>query len=299
MPIYELAALGASLCFAIGGMLAVEPSRALGAIRFNRIRMLIMAAILFAVSLVTGGINSLSIEAFPILLVSGIVGIFLGDTFLFAGLRRVGPRRNAVMFAFNAPLTAIAGIFYLDEVLSLPVFLGCVLVTTGVVVAIVYGKTQSSSNHWDEVHGSLPLGLFFGFLAAVGQAGGILLSRPLMEQGVDPIAGSAVRVAIAAIALVVVYEVSNRQMTRDHSAWTSKVIAQTLGSGVIGMGVGMTLVMFALKGGEAGIVSTLSSAAPVLILPILWATSHHRPALGAWVGASIVFFGTALILLRG
>ena len=299
MPIYELAALGASLCFAIGGMLAVEPSRALGAIRFNRIRMLIMAAILFAVSLVTGGINSLSIEAFPILLVSGIVGIFLGDTFLFAGLRRVGPRRNAVMFAFNAPLTAIAGIFYLDEVLSLPVFLGCVLVTTGVVVAIVYGKTHSSSNHWDEVQGSLPLGLFFGFLAAAGQAGGILLSRPLMEQGVDPIAGSAVRVAIAAIALVVVYEVSNRQMTRDHSAWTSKVIAQTLGSGVIGMGVGMTLVMFALKGGEAGIVSTLSSAAPVLILPILWVTSHHRPALGAWVGASIVFFGTALILLRG
>ncbi|NCX49975.1 MAG: EamA family transporter, partial [Gammaproteobacteria bacterium] len=49
----------------------------------------------------------------------------------------------------------------------------------------------------------------FGFLAAAGQAGGILLSRPLMEQGIDPIAGSAVRVAIAAIALVAVYEASN------------------------------------------------------------------------------------------
>jgi drug/metabolite transporter (DMT)-like permease len=299
MPIYELAALGASLCFAIAGMLAVEPSRALGAIRFNRIRMLIMATVLFAASLTTGGINTLTIEVLPILLVSGLVGIFLGDTFLFAGLRRVGPRRNAVMFAFNAPLTAIVGIFYLDEVLSLPVFLGCVLVTTGVVVAIVYGQTRSSANHWDEVQGSLPLGLFFGFLAAAGQAGGILLSRPLMEQGIDPIAGSAVRVAIAAVALVAVYEVYNRQVTRDHSIWTRQIIIQTLGSGVIGMGVGMTLVMFALQGGEAGIVSTLSSAAPVLILPILWVTSRHRPALGAWVGASIVFFGTALILIRG
>jgi len=299
MPIYELAALGASLCFAIGGMLAVEPSRALGAIRFNRVRMLIMFAMLFAVALATGGINTLTAEVIPILLISGIVGIFLGDTFLFAGLRRVGPRRNAVMFAFNAPLTAIAGIFYLDEVLSLPVFLGCVLVTTGVVVAIVYGQKQSSSSHWDDVHGSLPLGLLFGFLAAAGQAGGILLSRPLMEQGIDPIAGSAVRVAIAAIALVAVYEASNRTVKRDHSVWTRKVIVQTLGSGVIGMGVGMTLVMFALQGGEAGIVSTLSSAAPVLILPILWATSRRRPAFGAWIGASIVFFGTALILIRG
>ena len=299
MPVHELAALGASLCFAIAGVLAVKPSRALGAIRFNRIRMLIMAVGLFVAAIVSGGLSTLTTESLPILLISGLVGIFLGDTFLFAGLRRVGPRLNAVMFAFNAPLTAIAGIFFLNEILSLSVFLGCILVTSGVVIAVVYGQKQSSSSHWDVVHGSLPIGLLFGFLAAAGQAGGILLSRPLMAQGVDPIAASAVRVAIAAVALIIVYEISSRGMQRDHSAWTKEVILKTLGSGVIGMGVGMTLVMFALQGGEAGIVSTLSSAAPVFILPVLWIISACRPVFGAWVGASIVFFGTALIFIRG
>ena len=88
-------------------------------------------------------------------------------------------------------------------------------------------------------------------------------------------------------------------MQRDHSAWTTEVLLKTLGSGVIGMGVGMTLVMFALQGGEAGIVSTLSSAAPIFILPVLWVISARRPVFGAWVGASIVFFGTALILIQG
>jgi hypothetical protein len=34
-------------------------------------------------------------DVLPVLVISGLVGIFLGDTFLFAGLRRVGP----VMFA--------------------------------------------------------------------------------------------------------------------------------------------------------------------------------------------------------
>ena len=87
-------------------------------------------------------------------------------------------------------------------------------------------------------------------------------------------------------------------MQRDHSAWTKEVILKTLGSGVIGMGVGMTLVMFALQGGEAGIVSTLSSAAPVFILPGLWVISARRPVFGAWVGASIVFFGTALVFIE-
>jgi drug/metabolite transporter (DMT)-like permease len=297
MPIYELAALGASLCFAVAGLLAMEPSRALGAIRFNRVRMLLMAVLLFVVASITGGIETLSVASMPILVTSGLVGIFLGDTFLFAGLRRVGPRRNAVMFAFNAPLTAIAGIFYLDELLSFPVFVGCVLVTTGVIVAISYGQTQSSRNHWDAIHGSLPIGLLFGFLAAAGQAGGILLSRPLMQEGIDPVAASAVRVAIAAIALIVVYELSTHRSKKDHSVWTRQIVVKTVGSGIIGMGIGMTLVMFALRGGEAGIVSTLSSAAPVLMLPIIWATSGRRPALGAWIGATIVFFGTALILI--
>ena len=98
-----------------------------------------------------------------------------------------------MMFVFNEPLTAVAGIFVFNEMLSLLVFLECISVTIGVVIAVVYGQKQSSSTHWDVVHRSLPVGLLFGFLAAAGQAGGILLSRPLMAQGVDPIAASAVR----------------------------------------------------------------------------------------------------------
>ena len=172
MPIYELAALGASLCFAVAGLLAVEPSRALGAIHFNRIRMLVISILLLTVSLLSGGINTLSMDVFPVLAISGLVGIFLGDTFLFAGLRRVGPRRDAVMVAFNAPLTVIAGILFLDEALSFLVFLGCVLVTSGVMIAVAYGRRSSTSSHWEAVHGPLPLGLLFGFVAAAGQAGG-------------------------------------------------------------------------------------------------------------------------------
>ena len=190
MLIDELAALSASLCFAVAGLLAVEPSRVLGAIRFNQIRMLVISVLLLTVSWFSDGIDTLSMDVLPVLVISGLVGIFLGDTFFFAGLRRVGPRRNAVMFALNAPLTAIAGIFFLDEVLSFPVFLGCLFVTSGVMIAVVYGRRPSVFSHWEAAHGSLPLGLLFGFLATAGQAGGILLSRPLMEQGV----GSGCRV---------------------------------------------------------------------------------------------------------
>ena len=44
------------------------------------------------------------------------------------------------------------------------------------------------------------LDFLLNFLAAAGQARGFFLLRPLMAQGIDPIAALAVRVAIAAVA---------------------------------------------------------------------------------------------------
>ena len=44
-----------------------------------------------------------------------------------------------MMSVLNAPLTAVAGIFVVNEVLSLLAFLGCIIVTIGIVIAVVYG----------------------------------------------------------------------------------------------------------------------------------------------------------------
>ena len=46
----------------------------------------------------------------------------------------------------------------------------------------------------------------------------------------------------------------------------------------LGLGVGMTLLLYALAGGKVGIVSTLSATSPVIILPMLWARTGERPA---------------------
>ena len=62
MPVHELVAFGATLCFAIAGLLAVKPSHVLGAIRFNRIRMLIMAFCLFFAAMVSGDLPTLTAE---------------------------------------------------------------------------------------------------------------------------------------------------------------------------------------------------------------------------------------------
>lgn len=60
----------------------------------------------------------------------------------------------------------------------------------------------------------------------------------------------------------------------------------------------MTLLLFALSGGNVGIVSTLSATSPVIIMPLLWMRTGERPAAGAWAGAALVVVGMAFLFLR-
>src|SRR6201986_656216 len=76
---------------------------------------------------------------------------------------------------------------------------------------------------------------------------------------------------------------------------TAAIALRSAARGLLGMGVGMTLVLFALSGQPVGIVSTLSSTTPVVILPLLWWTSGVRPAPAAWMGAACAVVGAAAI----
>ncbi len=67
-------------------------------------------------------------------------------------------------------------------------------------------------------------------------------------------------------------------------------------SGFLSLAMGMTLLLFALSGGETGVVSTISATTPVIILPLLWLRTGQRPAAGAWLGALFVVAGLAFIM---
>jgi len=85
------------------------------------------------------------------------------------------------------------------------------------------------------------------------------------------------------------------QSIRQKNPLTWSIAAQTVGSGILAMGIGMTLLLFAFAGGKTGIVSTLSATSPAIVLPMLWFRTKERPAAGAWIGAGVVIGGMALL----
>lgn len=297
VPIYELAALGAATCWALSGLISAAPAGQLGSLAFNRIRQVFVTTLLALYVLASGVWHELTLAAVGPLLLSGFIGIFLGDTLLFAALNRIGPRRSGIVFALNAPIAAVLGFVLLGETLTFKATAGILLTAAGVILAILFGKRRSTRHVWEAVKGPLWIGVALGLGAATGQAVGSIIAKPIMVSGIDPFLASMLRVGVAAIGLSVLSALPIPAV-KAQGPFTPKVVALTALSGTVAMAIGMTLLLFALSGGEVGIVSTLSATSPVIILPMLWAIMGERPAAGAWAGAVLVVIGMALIFMR-
>lgn len=297
MPVYELAALGAAICWAVTGILSQSAAQALGPFGFNRLRQAMVAVMLGVIVLATGRWHGIGADDLWRLSLSGVIGIFLGDTLLYVALIRLGPRRAGALFALNAPMAAVMGWLFLGEALLPLAALGVALSTMGVAMAVLGRAGRSGGHRFEAVQGSVWIASGYGLLAAAGQALGSLIARPVMAQGFDPYAASLIRVAVAVACLILLMALPIRAV-QPLARPTARVLFVTAMSGLIAMVIGMTLLMFSLQGGKVGIVSTLSALSPVLILPVLWAMTGARPSATSWAGALIAVAGMALIFLR-
>jgi drug/metabolite transporter (DMT)-like permease len=301
MPLAELSGLVAALCWTISSLMAPGLIQRFGTMRFNTVRIMIASVILLLISLVTQRFSASLWLHVDLIILSGVLGIFLGDTMLFTAVHRLGPRRTGVIFATNAPMSILLGWLFLNEHLSLNQLFACGLVLSGVVIAILFGKRQSL-HAWEQTKGKLSVGILMALGGALGQASGALLSKPALLDGADPIAVSALRVTTGAVALMLAYGLFYRHRQPEHAIPFSQLTRQDFigitALATIGMVIGMSVLVWGVGNANVGIVTTLSAVVPVLILPGLWITTGQRPTFGAWLGAILVVTGAALIILH-
>jgi drug/metabolite transporter (DMT)-like permease len=142
----------------------------------------------------------------------------------------------------------------------------------------------------------LGVGVGLGLMAGLCQAVGAIIAKPILEGGADPIAVSAIRVGVGALCVILATLTSGDRM-RAKVKINLVLFGRVALSGFVGMGVGMSLLLFALARESTGIVMTLSSMTPVLVLPILWYMTREIPAFMAVIGAILSVVGTGFIFL--
>lgn len=292
---YEWLALAAAFLWAVASLLSVVPAQHLGTFAYSRWRMGCTSIILGSMALYTGGWSSVEQSAVSAMMLSGVIGIFIGDTALFACLNRMGPRQAGLLFSCHAVFSAILGYFLFSETMTHIEFIGALLVFSGVLTAIFFGRKGQAANQLESIKGNVWAGISLGLLAALCQALGGIIAKPVMQTDIDPVAASAIRMMTAFAAHCLLF-ISGVKLARATLPMNIKIFAITAVNGFLAMAVGMTLILYALKQGNVGMVALLSSTTPIMLLPILWIYSGKRPNRFAWIGAMMAVAGTGILV---
>lgn len=295
--LWIFAAIGTATCFAISSLLAYDAAKALGAVVFSFVRMSVVAIGFTALVLVTGFDPTLKLADIALLVLSGVLGVFLADTFRYSSLAIVGPSLQSLLNTTTAPFALLLGFLVLGQVVSGLSLIGTAFVFVGILIAIISRNSEALSR-FSGGTSAVTGGVIFGLASALMQAGSVLVAAPVMLNGADLISATCVRSAAGSLSLLIPVLMSSERQTQIRTM-SVPVARQVLLSAVVGTGLGMTLQLYALSSGPIGIVSTLSATTPLIILPLIWILGKARPPVLAWVGSLCAVVGVALIVNAG
>lgn len=294
----EIAALSTSLAWSLTSTFFTLASRRVGSVITNRMRLLL--AVLF----LTATHWLLLAEPFPTqveperwfwLSISGVVGLLLGDAFLFQAFVWIGPRLSMLMMSL-APV--IAGIFswiFLAEVLSALQVLGVVLTVSGVAWVVWQGDGRRDGTSKDKQY---LRGILFGFGAAAGQALGLITSKLGLGGDFPALSGTLMRMLAAAGIMWLVTILRGKApgtfsvLRRDRPArW------QLIAGSIVGPFLGVWLSLIAVQKTEVGVASALMSLPPIFLLPIGYVWFKERIGWQAVFGTFIAVCGVMILFL--
>lgn len=289
-----LLAICAAAIWSTVALSATRIVRYFGSYNYNLLRLLGIIVIFFPYVYINWESLYFNQSIFSAIVLSSIIGIIIGDTFLFVCLKRLGPRRQALLFSMQIPFTIILAEVFLQTLPSPTELIGCALIFSGILIAIQFNRTIPDDD-LENIQGNKYTGLFAGIGLALCQSIGIILMKPAL-QTTDPIIVSYLRVIVAAVIMFgSLFFIKNNQLWDKMK--NIKITLFSIFLGFMGMGVGMTMLIYALKYGNPGVISTLSSTMPIMIIPILWIVTKNYAGHLAVVGATLTCIGASIIFL--
>jgi len=300
------AAFLAAFFFALNATCASHSVRAIGSMRANLSRLVVAVIILALFAHTFGhGFSSASVWWF---MLSGVIGMGLGDLGVYAALPMLGSRLTVLMTqCLAAPIAALGEWWWLGTRLTVAQMLWGLIILAGVAVAIMPSKA-----HPPRVH-VRPIGFVFGLVAAAGQGFGALVSRKGVM--VADAAGEVTHEAtfglnaayhriLAGLAFTIVWFLVMRRFRRlsdvhlpTNSDETRRSVFWILANGLAGPVIGVSCYQWALATTPSGLVLPIAATTPLLAIPIAFWLERDRPTKRSVVGGVIAVAGCIALTL--
>lgn len=286
----------ATVLFALSATCANRSSRLVGGVEANHWRLLLAAFFLAGWALTVG--QGLQGRALPVFLISGVVGIGIGDFGLFQSFPRLGARLTMLLtLCFTSPMGVLFEWVWLGQRLRAPE-LGCIgLILIGVVITL-----------WPDRKVPLPrrdlvVGVLYAALSASGGAMGVVLSRHAYaicranNEVIDGPTAAFQRVLGGVLVTSAIFFVLRFRQKRTgrlpgaiENKW-QRLLPWTVGNALAGLTVGVSCMQRALETTPAGVVLAIIAITPIAVIPLARMVDGERVTTKALVGSIVGVLG--------
>ena len=290
----ELAALATAVCWSFTAIFISYSGRRVGSEVVNRSRLLL--AFLFLIVAhwaLEGAIFPTGVEPFRWgwLAVSSLLGLVLGDAFLFRAYVLIGPRLAMLLMSTVPIFSAVFGWLLFDEGVTRLELAGIVLAVAGVAWVVTEGQTDPRLADRRVYR----RGLLFALLGALGQVTNLVTARYALVGDFPALSATLIRIAIA---VVIVWIVAALRGQAGHTVrqWGDRpALRAIVAASFVGPFLGIWLSLIAVQNARLGIASTLMALPPVLLIPLEYALFRQRVSPRGLAGTLMALGGVALL----
>jgi drug/metabolite transporter (DMT)-like permease len=286
----EIASILTAVCWTLSALFFQRAGAKVGSLSVNIIRIFLGILFLGVTTFFTRGMF-FPMDATPYnwfwLGLSGVVGFFLGDLFLFKSYTLIGSRTSQLIMSLAPMITAIIGWLFLSEILPVKSILGIIVSISGIMIAVAGKKLKLN----------IPLkGFLYALGGALGQAVGLVLSKKGMGD-YDAVAATQIRAIFGFVCffLLVTFLKRWRRVSLAVKDRTS-MKSITLGA-VFGPFVGVTLSLYAVQHTHTGIAATLMALVPIFIIVPSAIMFNEKITARQVIGAVISIAGASIFFL--
>jgi drug/metabolite transporter (DMT)-like permease len=294
----EFAALGAAVSWAVAPILYRRALFRTKPMSANIIRCTSNAAVLMFILLAlgkAGALASLPIEVVIITVVSGLVGLGIGDTLYMFGLRSVGVAR-AVPLAASYPLFSLVWATMLGEAVTVTAVLGAFVILLGILLL-----SREKENSIAGIKSNLVLkGIIVSLATAVVWSVSItLMDVAVTVPSVNSIDANyaiiTTRIAAMAVFMLALAPVLDRD--RGFLKMKRSTLIELCVGGLVANGVGWLLMNYSFLNILEAQAVPISSTTPLFSAVAGFALFHEKVTANNTLGAIVIVAGIFLIFM--
>ncbi|MBU1319415.1 MAG: DMT family transporter [candidate division Zixibacteria bacterium] len=221
----------------------------------------VLAVTLFVPTLLIFGIEFLQpvpVSDYLVLLLSGIIGIGITDTLYFKSLNLLGASLMAIVACLYSPSVFALSAIFLGDTLSVIQLVGVALIVSAVLSTALDRRKQQIGTR------NLILGIVIGALAMVGNAAGIILMKPVLDE--TPVLWvTLVRLVGALLVLVPAFLIHTRRRAMSASLVAVQGRIYLFGSSFAGTYFALMLWIGGMKFTQVSISAALNQTSNIFV----------------------------------